>query len=137
MKHAWLPALILLGIVGCHSDAYYQEQAVESAREFIFKHARELTPEQYSVVKFNPPVILNGTIFKPASVSKAKDAVFGEEKRQICITWRIPGTENDYMVYGISEPRMAYWKPLRLIRRPVAPAPKGPAKALTDRKSVV
>ena len=132
MKHAWLPALILLGAAGCHSDAYYQEQAVESAREFIFKHARELTPEQYSVVKFNPPVILSGSVFVPAGRTKAEDAVMGEEKRQICITWRIPGANNDYLVYGVSEPRMAFWKPLKLIRRRVSPAPPGPAAALLN-----
>ena len=130
MKYAWLPALILLGAVGCHSDAYYQEQAVESAREFIFKHARELTPEQYSVVKFNPPVILVGSVFKPAGSTQARKSVMGEEKRQICITWRIPGADADYLVYGVSEPRMAFWKPLRLIRRRVSPAPAGPAAAL-------
>ena len=132
MKFAWLPALILLGAAGCHSDAYYQEQAVESAREFIFKHARELTPEQYSVVKFNPPVILSGSVFEPAGTTKAEDAVMGEEKRQFCITWRIPGADNDYLVYGVSEPRMAYWKPLKLIRRRISPAPAGPAAALNN-----
>ena len=131
MKHAWLPALILLGAVGCHSDAYYREQAVESAREFIYKHARELTPEQYSVVKFNPPLLLYGRIFKPAGLSQARDSVLGQEMRQICVTWRIPDAECDYLVYGVSEPRMAYWKPLRLIRRRLTPAPPGPAKALT------
>ena len=130
MKYAWLPALILLGAVGCHSDAYYQEQAVESAREFIYKHARELTPEQYSMVKFNPPVILVGSVFKPAGSTEARKAVVGEEKRQICITWRVPGADVDYLVYGVSEPRMAYWKPLRLIRRRISPAPPGPAAAL-------
>ena len=130
MKFAWLPALILLGAVGCRSDAYYQEQAVESAREFIFKNARELTPEQYSVVKFDPPVILVGSVFSPAGRAGGKNTVMGEEKRQICITWRIPGADCDYLVYGVSEPRMAFWKPLRLIRRRVAPAPPGPAAAL-------
>jgi|GEM_PF-1220096 len=131
MKYAWLPALILLGAVGCHSEAYYREQAVESAREFIYKHARELTAEQYSVVKFNPPVILYGPIFKAVGTFQPRESVLGEEQHQICVTWRIPGAETDYLVYGVSEPRMVYWKPLRLIRRRIAPAPKGPAWALT------
>lgn len=132
MKHAWLPALILLGAVGCHSDAYYREQAVESAREFIYKHARELTPEQYSVVKFNPPLLLYGSIFKPVGSFQPRESVRGEELRQICITWRIPDAESDYLVYGVSEPRMAYWKPLRLLRRRISPAPPGPAAALAN-----
>ena len=130
MKYVLLPAILLLAAAGCHSDAYYQEQAVESAREFIFKHARELTPEQYAEVKFTPPVILSGQIFVPVGQTKAKDPAFGEEKRQICITWRIYGAKTDYLVYGVSEPRMAYWRPLRLIRRKIMPAPKGPAAAL-------
>lgn len=135
MKHAWLPALILLGAVGCHSDAYYQEQAVESAREFIYKHARELTPEQYSVVKFNPPLILYSPIFKAVGSFQPRDSVRGEERRQICITWRIPDADSDYLVYGVSEPRMAYWKPLRLIRRRISPAPPGPAAALANARN--
>lgn len=136
MKYAWLPALILLGAVGCHSEAYYREQAVESAREFIYKHARELTAEQYSVVKFNPPVILYGPIFKAVGTFQPRESVLGEEQRQICVTWRIPGAETDYLVYGVSEPRMVYWKPLRLIRRRIAPRPQGPGLGIDHGQTV-
>lgn len=117
MKSKLLLPLVMLALAGCHSDAFYQEKAVESARQFIYTHARELTPEQIAFVKMTPPVLLSGTIFERSTPSET--TLPGGEKCQICITWKIPEKNSAYMVFGMSEPRMAFWKPLRLIRRPL------------------
>ena len=56
---------------------------------------------------------------------------------QICIAWRIPEQECDYLVFGISEPRMAYWSPLKLLRRKLGKFDKMAQKALTASRSYV
>ena len=50
MKYHLLLPPVVLALCGCHTDLYYQEQAVESARKFIYKHARELSAEQFAYV---------------------------------------------------------------------------------------
>ena len=117
MKYHLLLPPVLLALCGCHSDLHYQELAVESARKFIYEHARELTPEQFAHVRLTPPVLLTGPILSRNEQNAVKGSLAGGEKIQICITWRIPGQEKDYLVFGMSEPRMAYWRPLKLIRR--------------------
>ena len=117
MKYHLLLPPVLLALCGCHSDLYYQERAVESAREFIYKNARELTPEQFAHVRLTPPVLLTGPVLSRNEENSEKKSVTGGEKLQICVAWRIPGQEVDYLVFGMSEPRMAYWRPLKLIRR--------------------
>ena len=114
--HLFLPP-VLLALSGCHSDLFYQEQAVESARNYIYKNARELTAEQFAFVRLTPPVILTGPIMSRNEKNAVKDSLAGGEKMQICITWRIPEAGTDYLVFGMSEPDMAYWRPLKLIRR--------------------
>ncbi|MDD3885580.1 MAG: hypothetical protein PHI35_01765 [Victivallaceae bacterium] len=104
----------LLTLPGCRSDIYYQDRAVERARSFLLENARELTPEQVAYVKFNEPVLLTGVIF---GESGHMDGVPGNSLHQICVTWRIPGREKLYMVYGVSGGRMALWYPERLIRK--------------------
>ncbi len=112
-----LAALILLAGAGCESVRYYQNRAVNRAREYLLDNAEELTPEQAYFVKFNKPVLLSAPIIGSPGAS---------EQRQICITWRIPGTETDYMVYGTSAGTMEFWYPVRLIRRPVNAPPAQP-----------
>ena len=114
--HLFLPP-VLLALSGCHSDLFYQEQAVESARKYIHENARELTPEQFAFVRLTPPVILTGPIMSRNEKNEVGNSLAGGEKMQICITWRIPGSGSDYLVFGMSEPDMAYWRPLKLIRR--------------------
>ena len=118
MKYHLLLVPVLLALcAGCRSDLYYQEQAVESARRFIYKNARELTPEQFAFVRLTPPVLLTGPILQRNEKNNVKDSLAGGEKIQICIAWRIPGANSDYLVFGMSQPQMAYWRPLKLIRR--------------------
>jgi hypothetical protein len=108
--HLLLPAVIA-ALSGCYSDLHYQEQAVESARKFIFENARELTPEQYAFVKLTPPVLFTGNILNKNG---------GSGRIQVCIAWRIPEQKNDYLVFGVTDAVMNNWRPARLIRRPIA-----------------
>ena len=127
--HLLLPPVIL-ALCGCHSDQHYREQAVEMARTYIYKHARELTPEEFAFVKLTPPVLLTGNILGRNENNQVGNSLRGNEKMQICIAWRIPEKQTDYLVFGVSGSRMAYWTPARLIRRKTGSVDQGAMAAL-------
>lgn len=114
---AALPGLLLLAGVavmsaGCRSEAYYQDRAVQRAREYLIDNAPELTTEQLYFVKYNRPLLLTGQILPAAGPGAATSQLM-----QICVTWRIPGQTNDFLVFGASSGSMQYWYPNRLIRK--------------------
>ena len=113
----YLLLLPLLVLCGCHSHLFYQESAVESARKYIFENARELTPEQYGFIRYTAPVLLTGDILGRNSANSVAKSIKGNERMQICITWKVPELETVYMVYGVSGSMMRDWYPARLIRR--------------------
>ncbi len=97
-------------LTGCRSTAYYQDKAVERARKFLLEEAsEEFTALQMAHVRYSKPVLLVESIFG--------GGVATNDLSQICVTWLIPGKENVYMVYGVSELRMSTWYPERLIRK--------------------
>ena len=98
---------------GCRSTICYQEQAVERAREFLLREARDLTPEQQAFVRFNDPVLLAENLLGSNNTGLATAAA----RSQICVTWMIPEKTDVYMVFGISTGRMSDWYPNRLIRK--------------------
>ncbi len=106
----------LIAMCGCRSDLYYQNRAVERAREFLLDEAPELTTEQAYYVKFNDPLLLTGPIYAGMGFS-TREAGLSTQLRQICVTWQIPGTTTLYMVYGASSGRMDHWYPVRIIRK--------------------
>ena len=110
---------------GCRSDAYYQNRAVERAREFLLERAGELSAEEKYFITFNDPVFLTSPIIgsDDFSTSRSIDApVLNDQLLQICISWKLPGREEWYMVYGASNARMDFWYPDRLIRKKFARA---------------
>ena len=116
---AAFPGVLLAGLAGlvvlcagCRSEAYYQDRAVQRAREYLLDNAPELTTEQLYFVKYNRPLLLTGEILPAAGPGTAVS-----ELRQICVTWRIPGQTNDFLVFGASSGSMQYWYPNRLIRK--------------------
>lgn len=127
--HLLLPAVIAV-LGGCCSELHYQEQAVESARKFIYENARELTPEQYAFVKFTPPVLFSGDILHRNDSLDTEGAVGGSARVQVCIAWRIPEQEKDYLVFGVSDGGMNNWTPARLIRRRITLVDKNAVAAL-------
>ncbi len=103
----FMSVLLLAAVAaGCQDTRYYQNRAVEKARDYLLDNAPELTPDEIAYVKFNKPALLVENIFAS-----------GNDLSQICITWLIPGRDNVYMVFGASEMRMATWSPNRLIRK--------------------
>ncbi len=112
---AGLPMLaaFLFLTAGCRSDAYYQDQAVQRARTFLLENATDLTAEQLYFVKFNRPVLLTGEIL-PAPDKIGHRTI---DVQQICVSWRFPGSEDNWMVFGASSGNMSYWYPNRLIKK--------------------
>ena len=111
------PLLLLLAglavlAAGCRSEAYYQDRAVQRAREYLLDNAPALTTEQLYFVKYNRPLLLTGDILPAAGPGAAPSQLM-----QICVTWRIPGQTNDFLVFGASSGSMQYWHPNRLIRK--------------------
>lgn len=115
MLSAGLPlfAALLFFTAGCRSDAYYQDRAVQRARTFLLENAGGLSGDQLYFVKFNRPILLTGEIL-PAS-RRPGEKLTGIE--QICVTWRIPGEEQDWLVFGASSGSMEYWYPVRLVKK--------------------
>ena len=105
-------ALTLLLFVGCKTDAYYQDRAVENARAYLFKNAPELSLEQREYVRFNKPRLLHAL----TGVS-TPGQFLTTEQTQICVTWIIPDRPHYYMVAGLSDSSMRSWAPNRLIRK--------------------
>ncbi|MBR2345903.1 MAG: hypothetical protein IKA71_09010 [Lentisphaeria bacterium] len=117
MKKMSLLLLPLLLFCGCHSDQYYQNEAVERARRFLLENSTDLTSEQINFVRFNTPILLHAPVLsKKVSSDIVKIPV---ELHQICVSWMIPGKEETYMVFGVSTPRMRDWQPERIIRKSI------------------
>ena len=75
---AAFPGVLLAGLAGlvvlcagCRSEAYYQDRAVQRAREYLLDNAPELTTEQLYFVKYNRPLLLTGEILPAAGPGTA------------------------------------------------------------------
>ena len=114
---AFAALLLAAWCSGCRTTVYYQDQAVERAREYLLQEARELTPEQQAFVRFNDPVLLAENLLGSGNTGMAT----ATSRSQICVTWMIPEKTDVYMVFGISTGRMWDWYPNRLIRKTFTP----------------
>ena len=132
---AGLTAIVAaVAIGGCRSDVYYRNRAAERAREFLLKEATELSAEDKYFVTFNDPVFLTAPIIGKKDYEKKYSGnapVLADQLNQICVTWRIPGHDEWYMVYGASNGRMDFWYPERLIRKKVVLSKVGPLERAT------
>lgn len=110
-KHLFIPLALLtaaLVFTGCRNDGYYQDQAVQSAREFLLEESPAMPLMEQEYIKFNRPFML---------VSHINGNNYSTGQMQICICWMTPDNPELYMVYGTSGLRMIDWKPLRIIRK--------------------
>ena len=123
-------AVLASALAGCRSREWYEERAVARAREFLLENAPELSTEQRAFVRYNLPVLLVAGIFggSGAAISDAG---------QICPTWVIPGRDDAYMVFGVSDIRMESWYPNRLIRKRFKLEDKILASAVTAARKYV
>ena len=109
---------VLVG--GCRSDLYYQNRAVERARSFLIGEAKELSAEEKYFITFNDPVFLAVPIIGSrefADYRSVNAPVLSDQINQICVSWKLPERDELYMVYGVSNGRMDFWHPERLIRK--------------------
>ena len=130
MANRWSTCLAVCGAAacvvlagGCRSDVYYQNRAVERAREYLLNEAKELTAEEKYFVTFNDPVFLTSPIIGGTKFVKERSIeapVLNDQLIQICISWKLPKRDEWYLVYGASNGRMEYWYPDRLIRKKFA-----------------
>ncbi len=121
---AVLAAAAAVFCAGCYSDAYYQNRAVGRAREYLLEHAPELSAEEKYFITFNDPVFLTSPIIggKVYVKDRSLDApVLNDQLNQICVTWKLPGRNEWYLIYGASSGRMDFWYPERLIRKKFTP----------------
>jgi len=109
----WLQCLLVaLGtilMVSCQSDAYYKERSVDKARAFLLEKSKDLSPVQREYIKYNKPVLMH-------------ENIFGEKTNaagpfQVCITWRVPGEIDAFLVYGTGNYHMRNWYPIRLVKK--------------------
>ena len=108
-------AALLLLMCSCRSDVHYQNQAIERARDFLLKNAGDLDWEQREFVRYADPVILHSPVIGEGKFGKLDE--LHSEQRQICVTWQLPGQKDLYMVFGVSNGRMNFWTPERVIRK--------------------
>lgn len=102
-----VPLMAVFTLCGCYSDGYYQDQAVQRAREYLLEEMPQMPLMEQEYIKFNRPVILADKISSGYSTGVA----------QICICWMVPGNPEAYMVYDASSVRMIDWRPQRIIRK--------------------
>ncbi len=113
----WIFSIFVMAAVllsGCQSPEYYQERAVNRAREYLLKKAPGLNAMQREYVKFNKPYIMSKNIV--GNPYGEDDGVISPHALvHFNIAWVIPGKDEVYLVFGVSEPSMAMWFPERLI----------------------
>jgi len=114
-KHLFFDLIAALLLAGCHTPEYYQDRAVQKAREFLLERTPEFSPAEIAFVRYNRPALLTAPIF--GAVSGGGKIVSGTGFGQICIAWILPTREPVYMVYGASQGNMRSWKPERVIRK--------------------
>ena len=127
MSHRLSAAMIVLAASalamlsgGCRSDAYYQDRAVERARKYLLEEAPGLSAEEKYFITFNDPVFLTSPIIGSRGYVKDRSVnapVLTDQLNQICVSWKLPGRDDWYMVYGASNERMDFWYPDRVIRK--------------------
>lgn len=118
-----LASVVAMSVTGCRSDAYYQARAAERARSFLLKEAAGLSAEEKYFITFNDPVFLISPIIGDKSFQKdsvINAPVLSDQLNQICVSWRLPGSDEWYLVYGASNGRMDFWYPERVIRKKFA-----------------
>ncbi len=104
---------VLAALFGCQSDIYYQNAAVDRAREYLLENAPELNVAEREYVTFNAPVLL----YDEQADAAGTGLFYTRQPGQICVSWKIPERKEFYMVVGYSDSRMLDWYPNRLLRR--------------------
>lgn len=136
MKKYFLLSVALTAILcGCRTPEYYQDQAVQSAREFLLKKSPQLSYEESAYIRFNKPVILHNNIIGGTSSLEASTIV--SDMNQIQIVWNIPGQDVFYSVWGACSSTMRDFTPERLFVREFRPEDTNRKEALKRARAYI
>ena len=120
MKKHFLSVLALTAILcGCRTPEYYQDQAVQAARNFLLKKSPQLSYEESSYIRYNKPVILHNNII--GGTDSLANSRITSDMNQIQIVWHIPGQDVFYSVWGASSSTMRDFTPERIFIRKFHP----------------
>ena len=100
--------LAFLAVSCAHTNKWYVDAAVRSAREFVLESdSPRLTTGQQEFIRFASPVVLVAPVLDgiPYGVS------------QVCITWVIPDYPYAVMVCGYGDDNFSNWTPNRILLR--------------------
>ena len=102
-----LSGIFMVLLCSCQSHEYYQNQAAESARQYLLENSPGIPLMEQEYIKFNRPFFLVSEISGSYRTGQA----------QVCICWMTPDNPEVYMVFGVSGMRMMDWAPQRIIRK--------------------
>lgn len=120
MKKIYLPFFMLaLLLAGCRTPEYYQDQAVQKAREYLLKKSPQLSFEDSSYIRFNKPSIVHTNILGGTDSLEASRIT--SDVNQIQIVWNIPGNDNFFAVWGVCSSTMRDFTPERIFVRKFNP----------------
>lgn len=101
---------VILIITGCQNRSWYEERAVNRARDYVMENCRYLAQEETEYVRFHKPVIMSQDII---GFTSSKMGV-PSPTSQICITWLIPGRDKALIVFGWGSGDFYDWQPNRV-----------------------
>jgi hypothetical protein len=104
---------MLLLLNACRTKEYYQDRAVQKARNFLLHEDRTLNLSQREYVKFNKPVIMAADLL--GIVPEARTSGISSVQSHVCIAWVIPDKKDAYVVFGVSDNRLRGWYPNRVV----------------------
>lgn len=122
-------------LCGCRTPDYYQDQAVQKAREFLLKKSPQLSYEASSYIRYNKPVILHNNIIGGTDSLEASRIL--SDMNQIQIVWHVPGHDVFYSVWGACSSTMRDFTPERLFVREFHPEDTNRKNALKRARAYI
>ncbi|OGV50770.1 MAG: hypothetical protein A2X49_12190 [Lentisphaerae bacterium GWF2_52_8] len=102
-----LVAAATLMLAACALD--YEEIAAKRARNYALEYTKDIPETKRDYIRYTEPGIRLVALMRVESEEgKSKDDLV-----QACFVWKIPGYEEDLVVSGVSERRLAGWYPVR------------------------
>lgn len=118
-KIYFLIAALTVFAAGCRTPEYYQDQAVQRAREFLLKRSPQLSFEDSSYIRFNKPSIVHTNVIGGTDSLESSRIV--SDINQIQIVWNVPGNDNFFAVWGVCSSTMRDFTPERIFVRKFNP----------------
>ncbi len=109
MRGCWF--LLLFILAGCAGFEEQNDKIVRRARAYLLESG-DLEPEQEYYIRFNRPVIVAAPVFPSSETDRMSLG-----RRQLCVMWRMPDNDTDYLVYGTDNGKLEGWSPQRVIRK--------------------